>query len=136
MAPMDATFNQNTWGSLEAAVRVYIKENDLDATVYTGGFVMGTLHSLANAKKSIIKGNPLPVVKIPDLFWKVIIADDKAIAIYKVTKDIGNFKHCPISGHTYYCDVKTFYDKFRRHMYFDWPEDITKYEKKERLNMF
>lgn len=97
---------------------------------------MGTVHTLANANNNIIPGHQHTVVKIPDLFWKIIIANDKAIAVYKVTKDIGNIPHCPNSGTTYYCDVKTFYDKFRRYMYFTWPNEIKNYDKKERLNIY
>lgn len=135
MAPMDPDFNQKNWGALEAGVRDYIKTNEYDATIYTGGFVMGTVHTLANANNNIIPGHQHTAVKIPDLFWKIIIADGKGIAIYKLTKDIGNFPHCPLRGTTYYCNVKTFYDKFRRYMYFTWPNEIIKYDETERLEM-
>jgi len=136
IAPMEATFNQNAWEALEATVRDFIRNKTYDAIIYTGGFVMGTVHSLANANNNIIPGYQHTVIKKPDLFWKIIIADDKAIVVYKVTKDIGNFQHCPNSGDTYYCDVKTFHDKFRRYMYFSWPNEIEIYDKQHLLNMY
>jgi hypothetical protein len=75
-APQWQTFNGDNWNTLEADVRDYAEENELDLKVYTGTYGVSTLPH-EDTKEQIplylyVDDNGNKAIPVPELYWKVV----------------------------------------------------------------
>lgn len=75
-APQWQTFNGDNWNTLEADVRDYAEENELDLKVYTGTYGVSTLPH-EDTKEEIplylyVDDNGNKAIPVPELYWKVV----------------------------------------------------------------
>ena len=83
-APQWTSFNTGNWKHIESAVRNFVIDNDLKATIYTGVSGQMTLKDVNDKDQPIfldVDENKKGYLKVPKFFWKIIYDASRRQAI-------------------------------------------------------